>query len=254
MIKKTSHFIFSLTKRLLDLTFPPVCEACGRLLVEGEHIICTHCFVNLQRSDNQQGNSLEQKLRGRAPIERAVSISPFMKGSIIQILIHSLKYKNRKEIGFYLGRILSEILIQEHIDQDIDIIIPIPLHWRRKKKRGYNQSELIAIGIAEGLNRHRQNREPVTIETKCAQRMVNTETQTIKNGEERWKNVQGAFQIKNTEKLLGKKILFVDDVVTTGSTLISLLDSLRQLQGICLYVASATYVPPSSPIVPNTSR
>lgn len=244
----------SLASRLLDLAFPPVCEACGRLLVEGETLVCTHCSILIQQAENHEGNSLEQKFWGRANVIRAVSYSPFLEGAVIQSLIHALKYKNRKNIGAFLGRKLADILLQEQIGQNIDIIVPVPLHWKKKKRRGYNQSEQIARGISDGLNLHRHGRNPVFVETSCIRRHVNTETQTTKNGEERWMNVQDIFQLKKTGSLIGKHVLVVDDVVTTGATLISLLEVLNCIEGIHLYVAAATSVLPASPNVPDMSR
>ena len=148
----------------------------------------------------------------------------FVKDSSLQKMIHALKYKENKEAGIYLGKQIAYEIESSPFFNSIDYIIPVPLHPKKEKLRGYNQSLCIAKGIKEILK--------IRIIHKNLQRKINTESQTKKNKYSRWENVGQVFELINKNRLNNKHILLVDDVVTTGSTLESCIATLKQSEGI----------------------
>ncbi len=199
----------------LSLIYPNSCEACGVQLVAGEHVLCTTCKYKLPRTRYwlQKGNPVEQVFWGRVQVENACSLFFMGKGSKYRKLLHKLKYKNRPQVGVELGSLLGAELQQSPLYEDIDVVVSIPLHAKRLRARGYNQSEKIAKGIAQSFGK------PMLANVVYRQR--HNETQTRKSREERMKNVEDVFAVypdKVTE-LDGKHILLVDDVLTTGATL-----------------------------------
>ncbi len=204
-----SDFVFD----FVNLFFPEICAACSNSLLKNEKTICTKCLYNLPKTNfhKEEENPISRLFWGKTYIENATAYYYFHKGSIFQDLIHKLKYNNRQDIGYLLGLLLGNELIESNLYKDIDIIVSVPLHPKREKKRGYNQSDCIAEGIAKGL------KKPTNLKTIC--RIIETTTQTKKNKEERWNNVKDIFSIKYPEKFENKHILLVDDVITTGSTI-----------------------------------
>ncbi len=203
----------------LELFYPVLCVACGRKLVQQEKFLCLHCLHDLPRTNFHTipENKVAQIFWGRVPVEMASSWLYFRKGSRYQRLVHFLKYKGIKEIGEEMGRLYG-IDLQGSSYATADILVPVPLHPRRLKERGYNQSEWLARGIAESLN--------IPVSTGNLVRGKFTSTQTRKNRFERFRNVEGIFTVLKPEELLHKHVLLVDDVVTTGSTLESSAEAL----------------------------
>lgn len=160
---------------------------------------------------------------GRVNMESAAAYYFFDKGSRFKGLIHKMKYKGQKEIGYEVGRIYGNDLKVSGLFNQADLIIPVPLHPRKERKRGYNQSEWIAKGIAESMEK--------PLETRAVYRAVDTESQTSKTKYERWKNVEEIFQVSLPEKLQNKHILLVDDVITTGSTLEACAHTILRIAG-----------------------
>ncbi len=195
----------------LNLFFPKVCHICSNNLLYNENIICTKCFYHLPRIDMSSAaeNQVAQVFWGRINIQKAFSFIHYYKGGNFQKLMHQFKYKGYKEIGFELGKRFSKEISKQLTD--IDLIIPVPLFWKKLKKRGYNQAEWIAKGIAETINK------PVF--SKTLVRIKENPTQTNKSRYQRWENVEGIFSLKNSKSIKNKHILLVDDVLTTGSTL-----------------------------------
>lgn len=196
----------------LDLFYPRTCAACGFNLIHNEKLICTKCLFFLPKTNFHKDidNPVARLFWGRVKIEYASAYFYFNKGSRFRKLIHQLKYKGQKQIGFELGRQFG-FNLAESLFNEIDVIIPVPLHPKKEKKRGYNQSECIALGIADAMKKQ--------VETKLIFRSVATQTQTKKTRIERWENVEDIFHLSNVQALEGKHVLLVDDVVTTGSTL-----------------------------------
>ncbi|MDR1984143.1 MAG: ComF family protein [Prevotellaceae bacterium] len=205
--------IFKPIQYFFDLIYPELCDICNASLMHGEKIICSNCRVDipLTRNWNERGNTVEQIFWGRAPIVAAASYFFFARGSKYRALLHKLKYSGREDIGVVLGLWFGNELATCEIFADIDFIIPVPLHPKKQKSRGYNQSEKICIGLSSAMNK--------PVDTKTVVRTEFTNTQTKKNRMERWHNVSNVFAINNPEKIRNKHILLVDDVLTTGATL-----------------------------------
>ena len=222
-----------LLKSLINLLFPRTCAACGNLLLEGEDTVCTTCRFLLPKTGYEQhsDNPLAQIFYGQMPFNAVMAEFFFSKTGKVQHLIHGLKYHHCRENGIFLGQEIGKSLLQAHDYQGIDFIVPIPLHPKKEKIRGYNQSHVIAEGISEILN--------IPIAENCLVRRVFTDTQTKKSREDRWQNVKDIFEVKNPEKLKGKHVLLVDDVLTTGATLMAAGKALMQVEGIKISVATA---------------
>ena len=213
------------------LIFPVTCAACSKVLVKNERVICLSCNYTLPRTNFHidHNNPVSQIFWGRIRIENATAFYFFNKGSKFRHLVHELKYNNRKDIGTELGKIFGyEISAAEGFRQ-IDIVMPVPLHKKKLKKRGFNQSESIARGISEALCK------PLDISSVL--RSVNSSTQTRKNRYDRWLNVAGIFTVVNPNILIGKHILLVDDVVTTGATIEACATEILKIEGTRVSVA-----------------
>jgi ComF family protein len=197
----------------LNIFFPKVCAACGKNLITEENVICFDCLYHIPKTNfsTENENIVERLFWGRVKIEHAASYFYFTKQSAFQKLIHKLKYKNSPEIGVELGRLFGQSLRKSEFYDTIDLIVPVPLHLKRKKWRGYNQSECIAEGLSETMN--------IPIDESTLYRDTETETQTKKSRIARWENVDNIFKLHNPAKFKNKHILLVDDVVTTGATL-----------------------------------
>ncbi|HWD90587.1 MAG TPA: phosphoribosyltransferase family protein [Mucilaginibacter sp.] len=214
------------------LLFPEVCEACGITLVQGEQLICTDCRYNLPFTNFhfKPDNMVAQQFWGKINVEAAYAMCYFAKGGKMQHLMHQFKYKGRSKIGNVLGHIAAGQLTQSSFYHNLDAIIPVPLHRKRQRKRGYNQSACFAQGIAEKLN------VPV-IENNLV-RIRATETQTHRSRFLRFENMQEVFTVLDPDALKNKSVLLVDDVITTGSTLESCGAELLKIEGLKLSIAT----------------
>ena len=163
--------------------------------------------------DLRQRGEIEKLFWGIVDIERAASYMYYRKGSPYNRLIHYLKYKERKGVGVRMAQAAANELLPTGFFDGIELIVPLPLSKKKLRKRGYNQCNYIAQGIA--------NVTGIVIEKSAVERTRANESQTHKNRDERWKNVQGIFAVRNIDVLRGKHILLVDDVLTTGATLAS---------------------------------
>ncbi len=195
------------------LIYPDVCGACGNPLLKGEHVICTPCEAELPFTNFylDADNPVAKLFWGRVYIQAALALMYFHKMGRIQHLLHQLKYNGRQEIGVRLGQMIGQQIQKSPYFNDLDIIVPIPLHPKRLQQRGYNQSACIANGIADILN--------IPVDEVLVTRIVETSTQTKKSRLERWDNVSNVFQINKEMEYKGKHILLVDDVITTGATI-----------------------------------
>jgi ComF family protein len=201
---------------LLDfmyLFFPNYCRGCEESLVKGEKIICTRCMMDLPKSNyhRERENPFYHKFSGRLPVKFVMTLFKFVKRGKVQHLLHALKYKNQPEIGVQLGRVYGTDLIDENYKDQFDLIVPVPLHPSRRRKRGYNQSEEFGKGLSEILE--------IPCTEKFLKRIKETSTQTRKSKLNRWENVSDVFECHELHELKGKRVLLVDDVVTTGATL-----------------------------------
>ncbi|MDB5158108.1 MAG: amidophosphoribosyltransferase [Mucilaginibacter sp.] len=219
----------------LSLLFPQLCPACGNDLVANEKIICTDCLYNLPQTNFhlQADNIVAQQFWGKINLEAAYALYYFTKGGKVQNLMHHFKYKGMQKIGNLLGNIAGNQLIKNEKFAGVDYIIPVPLHKSRLKDRGYNQSACFARGLAEKL--------PAIAEENNLIRTRATQTQTHRSRFARFENMQEVFVINNPEKLKGKHVLLVDDIVTTGSTLEACAIPLLKIHGLKLSIATIAY-------------
>ena len=218
---------------ILNLFYPRVCAACGETLLKDEETVCLKCRYTLPFTgyENHADNPLAQVFYGRVRFHAVTACFFFAKTGKVQHLIHELKYKNNPEAGVFLGQELGKTIKDAPLFQGIDYLIPVPLHPRREKQRGYNQSLLIAQGINEVTG--------IPIGDKYLIRAIYTTTQTKKSAEERHKNVKDIFEVRFPEELEGKHVLLIDDVLTTGATLESCAHQLENIPGITISAATA---------------
>ncbi len=234
-MQKFIKIVMQYLEGFLELFYPEFCVACDENLVSQEKVLCTSCLYKLPRTHFHKvpGNPIEQAFWGRQPIEKATAYFFFKKASKYRKLLHQLKYHNRSEIGVEMGRQFGAEIAHEEAFKTVDYIIPVPLHPKKERKRGYNQSEVIAQGMAEFLDGE--------LETKVLIRKVFTETQTKKERFERWENVKDVFGCNNPEKIEGKHVLLVDDVMTTGATLEGCTLVLQEAANVKVSVACLAY-------------
>ncbi len=191
-------------KPLLDIVYPRFCILCQDYLLEKEKTICLPC----DRSINEAMGSVywhENKSHG---FTNKYALFPFNQGSISQKLIHELKYSGNVDLGIYLGQKFG-YHFKEHLKK-VDILVPVPLHRKKKRKRGFNQSEIIARGISMIVN--------IPLSTNNLLRKRNATTQTKMSKEQRFQNIRSTFEVVNSKVFAKKKILLVDDIYTTGAT------------------------------------
>jgi ComF family protein len=217
------------------LLFPQLCAACNASLVASEHIICLDCRYNLPYTNfhTQPDNIVAQQFYGKINIRAAYALYFFNKGGNVQNLMHHFKYSGMKQIGNILGNIAGNQLTENPVFNTVDYIIPVPLHKKRLKMRGYNQSACFADGLAQKLN--------AAVEIDNLVRVVATDTQTHKSRFARFENMQEVFAVSKPQRLEGKHILLVDDIITTGSTLEACGIELLKVPGLKLSIATIAY-------------
>jgi ComF family protein len=219
-------YIYDLFDDFISLLFPRLCNGCGNHLLRGEELVCLDCRLSIPRTgyETVRDNEVEKLMWGRCYLERAAAFSFYTRGSRIRRIIHSLKYKGVKELGPWAGKYYGSTLISSGFMDGIDMIIPVPLHLSKQRKRGFNQSELICSGLSEATG--------IQLNTTALARVTPSETQTRRSRFERWKNVEGIFRLTDSEQVKGRHILLVDDVITTGSTIEACTNELMKAEGV----------------------
>jgi len=222
-------------KDVFSLFFPDVCLSCKLQLNQNESVICTLCRHDFPETNftNISENHLEKKFYGRVPIYNATALFYFHKKGKVQEFIHQLKYKNHQEIGILFGNWLGEEIKHSDRFNDIDYIVPVPLHPKKKKIRGYNQLTKFGKSLASKLNTQYCENKLIKIES--------TDTQTHKGRIERWKNVQHLFHLSDTTFFENKHVLLIDDVVTTGATIESCSQQLLKTKNVKISLAVIAY-------------
>ena len=234
-IVKTWFFSF------VHLFFPRQCAVCGAILQEGEEGICMKCNMDMPRTNYhlRKDNPVERMFWGKIPLEHATSCFFYHKGSDFRRILHQLKYGGRKDLGEVMGRrigYLKNIIMDkvEDLEPPLAHMIPeltsnlVPLHPRKQKMRGYNQSECIARGVSAVTG--------IPVDTASVARMRHTETQTRKSSYERWENVDGIFCLRRADAFARKHVLIIDDVLTTGATTTACADALKEVEGVRISV------------------
>lgn len=197
---------------MLNLLFPIVCEGCKSVLLKSEEILCTQCRHNLPLACHHTTGNLIMKniFYGKIPLEEATALIKFQKRGITQELLHNLKYRGKYKISSFFGKWLGEELAGNSKFQNIDIVIPVPLHKQKLKKRGYNQVEGFGVEIAKALG--------VPYKDDLLIKVSKTKSQVFKQRFSRFQSEE-IFTLQNPEIIENKHILLVDDIVTTGATL-----------------------------------
>lgn len=216
---------------VIDEIFPRFCHVCNRRLSFQEPYICISCMddIPLTRQHEKDFNDVEQLLAGKARIEKASSLFYYIKGSKYANILHDVKYRNQPKVARWLARRLSNELYENGYFEGIDIIVPVPLHITKKADRGYNQSEFIAHGFSDTAH--------IPVINALLAKKAHA-TQTHKGIYERWENIQDTFKVKSPDIIEGKHILLVDDVITTGATILSAANELLKIEGVKVSVLS----------------
>jgi len=231
----------NLTNILNDINtiiLPRVCFGCNAHLSRGEEHLCTLCRNDLPLTEYTFNveNPVDSIFYGRIDVKKASSFLFFRENSTVQQLIHHLKYRNQPQIGFFLGDWYGQRLKEEHsVISEIDFVVPVPLHRTKMRRRGYNQVALFAERLAHHLN--------AELAENVLKKTANTRTQTKKGRIGRWQGNKALYILENTGRLHHKKVLLVDDVITTGATMEICAGTLLKIPGIDLYVASMSVVP-----------
>lgn len=217
------------------LFFPNNCISCHHQLVRNEEIICTNCLYHLPRTNFhlRHDNPVSKTFWGRVPLENATAYYYFGKGSKFRKLIHQLKYNGQRDIGIYLGRHFASELIKTKFLNGVQKIVPVPLHPSKERKRGYNQSYYIALGMSRATN--------IPLDNKTLVRVTASETQTRKTRFDRWRNVEEIFALTNPENFANQHILLVDDVITTGATIEACAHKILEVEGTKVSAAALAY-------------
>lgn len=218
-----------------QLFFPHVCAACGTDSIDTQQLLCFSCATNLPLTNfnHHVDNPVEKVFWGRLPLFGAASYLYFSKQSSVQKLMHQFKYKGHKEIGIYFGRKLGESIIESRRFMELEGLVPLPLHPRKERTRGYNQATILCEGMAEILK--------VPVLATAIERSSRTDTQTRKSRLQRWQNMEGRFQVRDLGALQDKMVLLVDDIITTGATLEACGQELLTVPGLILGVATLAY-------------
>lgn len=220
----------SLFQNFIQLFFPQLCLMCQAVLVQNERSFCTGCLSDLPLTNYHlhPDNPVSQKFYGFVPVDRVTAMYRFHKYGKVQHMLHQLKYGGKQIIGTLLGRRYGPLLKAAH--WNIDCVVPVPLHEDRLRIRGYNQCQTFAEALAETLS--------AQVDSTSLLRKKVTETQVEKSKWNRWDNLTGAFQVTKSTRLKGKNVLLVDDVITTGATLITCAQALAKAQVKTINIAS----------------
>ena len=219
----------------MDLLYPPVCAGCAEKMIDHSVPLCLSCQHQLPLTGFHlhPDNPAEKVFWGRIPVQAAASYLYFTKHSMVQRLLHELKYRGNQSIGRYLGEKMGEDFIQCGRFNHVEALIPLPLFRSRERKRGYNQSAVIAEGFAKVTG--------LPVYAGIIRRHSSTVTQTNKSRIERWQNIAGRFELTDSQRLEGTSVLLIDDVLTTGATLEACARTLLEIPGISVSIASLAY-------------
>jgi ComF family protein len=228
--------MFSPLKDIRDLFFPPVCPACGATMGGDEGFLCTACQWDMPLTgfEEMADNPVARRFWGLVPVRNATAFLWFADRSGFRRVVHSFKYGGRWRLAHDMGRWFGRVLADTDAYAGVDAIVPVPLHPLKFLRRGYNQSEYIARGMSRSME--------VPVDTRAVVRRVNnpSQTTTATHGE-RWENVEGIFAVRRPERLAGKHILLIDDVLTTGATIGSCAETIVKAVPDCRISIATLY-------------
>lgn len=213
----------------LDVVYPNYCVVCDRDLVQNEYHICLSCLYDLPyiSSDKQNAEKLNKLFWGRVDVQNTFALFNYQKGNQVQDILHHIKYKNKTKLAEYLG---CKLAVCVNNTTPIDYVLPVPLHPKKKRIRGFNQSTIIAKGITKILD--------IPLNEKLLERVHHNPSQTEFSKYDRWENVRSIFAVVNPNKLIGKHVLLVDDVLTTGATIEACAKQLLMVQDCKVSIAT----------------
>lgn len=218
-----------------DFFFPRFCKVCGNRLSLDEQMMCSTCLLNMPvvRHASYTDNEVARTFWGLIPIERGTAFFHYTKASAYTHILFDLKYHNHPEIGLFMGRMMASQLLPHGFFDGINLLLPIPLSPQKKRQRGYNQSEWIARGIAEVTG--------IAIDTESVRRIVSNPSQTHLSDRERRENVRNIFSVTDCAALEDRHLLLIDDVMTTGATILSCAEAISQNCTVRISVLSMAY-------------
>ena len=222
-------------KDIYHLFFPKICVCCKEQLMQNELTLCLQCRFELPVTEfiDEVDNSVEKSFFGRLPIVFGTSLFYYKTKGISQQLIYQLKYKGQQDIGVLLGNWMgAELKVCKRFSK-IDVIVPVPLHENKLRKRGYNQLTTFGVRLSEILN-------VPFVDTILIRKSI-TDTQTLKHRFERWKNVQEIFYVNSPTFFENKHVLLIDDVITTGATLEACANQILKSNNVKISIATMAY-------------
>lgn len=238
--------MFLILRDAFNLVLPRTCHVCGALLSDDERFVCTPCLSTLPRTGyhSVQKNRFEERFAGIFPFERGASVFFYDKGGDLAGLVHDFKYRGFPGLARELGRIMGRELSATGFLDGIDVIIPVGMHWLKRIRRGYNQAVELARGLAEEINRTR-SKGSVSVEIWDCLEMARYHTsQTRRSADQRVASVRGLFRLRHGYDLTGQRVLLLDDICTTGSTMTAAAETLTastQKIGLRLLTLASTY-------------
>ena len=211
-------------RNFISLFYPPLCAGCAEALLANEKFLCSECFSDLPKTNYHciRDNRAYEQLAIRFPVQKASAWLYYNKHGLGQKLVAAVKYQGNISLGEWLGASLAAELLPSGFFEAIDYLVPVPLHQKKQRKRGFNQSETLAKGISSLTG--------ISIDTDIIYRAKANVSQTQKGVYERWENTQHIFQVKDVERFKNKHLLLLDDVLTTGSTLEACARALLQCE------------------------
>ena len=221
-----------LFKEVFNLFYPKLCVTCENHLVQSEKYLCSSCLYELPETGffTIRNNLLEQSLKGRVPIVKAAALFYYRKNGKVKELIHSLKYKNRQELGDFFAKWIGLKLIESKFSESIDGIIMVPLHAKRYKERGYNQLSVFAKQLSKELK--------IPVFNKVLIKVGQSSSQTKKGRYSRFEKLDERFHISDTNILKDKHILLIDDVFTTGATIEACANEISKTSNVRISVVT----------------
>lgn len=223
--------MISFWSRLLDLISPRLCVVCGNRLAVTEEVVCSKCYLHLPRTDFSHDlyeNVMAKLFWGQIKLEKATALFYYEPHAETVQILYEMKYKNHPEIGVVMGRMMAKELMKSGLFEDIDALVPVPLAKKREHERGYNQSLELAKGVSEVTH--------LPIANQVVRRTKFVDSQTHRGRWERNENVEGVFELVDGDSLSGKHVLLIDDVVTTGATIIACAQEMQKASNVRISV------------------
>ena len=216
----------SLFNNFISIFYPKLCVVCKNPLMENEDFFCMHCLLQLPKTNHHihSSNAASERLLGKASVKRASAYLFYHKGGIAQKVISEIKYQGNQPLGQWIGTYLAKDMLSSDFFDGIDYIVPVPLHRKKRKIRGFNQAEEIGKGVSLVTS--------IPMDNENLYRKHANSSQTKKGVFERWQNSQEIFDLIDNKIFSGKHILIIDDVLTTGATVEACVECIRKSDNV----------------------